>query len=212
MHFSFLFLLLGMLLSSASCCPDACDCRKEVIDPPETTPLVPPPTSNSMREAGREARSTTPAEPLQTNSCHPSTTTQVPQTFAEQHPQEGSSSTELWPQEASTSTELRPQESSPISNSPAFYDAVILEPEDHIVHHNRRDGWVYLWTLPPSGPYLTFLGVLHIGLVATGMALIVASACLLCRLNQAMEQAAHEPMQEGNRTKSGRRQRFSDKL
>ncbi|XP_064186288.1 leucine-rich repeat-containing protein 15 [Anguilla rostrata] len=105
-----------------------------------------------------------------------------------------------------TSTEDRPLEDGLGKESQAFYEVVVLQPEYSIVHNNRLNGWVYLWTLPPSGPYITFLVVFHVLLVATCVALIAGSLWVLYRLNQAMERVAEGTVREKkNRSASGRK-------
>uniref|UniRef100_A0A8C8K7Y6 LRRCT domain-containing protein n=1 Tax=Oncorhynchus tshawytscha TaxID=74940 RepID=A0A8C8K7Y6_ONCTS len=71
--------------------------------------------------------------------------------------------------------------------SPPFHDRLVFENGLEFVHNNRLKGWVYLWTLQPNGAYVGFLMALHILLVATGVALILAAMYGMYRLHQATE-------------------------
>ncbi|KAM9479581.1 uncharacterized protein ACWYII_006706 [Salvelinus alpinus] len=71
--------------------------------------------------------------------------------------------------------------------SPPFHDRLVFENGLEFVHNIRLKGWVYLWTLPPNGAYVGFLMALHILLVATGVALILAAMYGMYRLHQATE-------------------------
>lgn len=70
------------------------------------------------------------------------------------------------------------------NNDLAFYDTTVLGNEPQIVHNNHYNGWVYLWTVPSTGPYSGFMMALYMVLLVTGVVLIVASLYALYQLHK----------------------------
>ncbi|XP_048831821.1 platelet glycoprotein V-like isoform X1 [Brienomyrus brachyistius] len=95
----------------------------------------------------------------------------------------------------SPSMDLVPQSTTEdsLSYSPSytFYDTVILAAEPDIVHNSHLNGLVFLWTLPTSGTYSTFLISLQILLITMGAALIVAGVCIFQYVRSFTEKFNH---------------------
>ncbi|KAJ7993521.1 hypothetical protein DPEC_G00273270 [Dallia pectoralis] len=67
-----------------------------------------------------------------------------------------------------------------------FHSWLVMENRPEFVHNNRLKGWTYMWTLSPNQAYVGFLMALHIVLMASGVALILAAIYGMYRLNKAI--------------------------
>uniref|UniRef100_A0A672QDU0 Si:ch211-117l17.7 n=1 Tax=Sinocyclocheilus grahami TaxID=75366 RepID=A0A672QDU0_SINGR len=97
-------------------------------------------------------------------------------------------------------------------NDLAFYDTIVLENEPEIVHNNHYNGWVYLWTVPSTGPYSGFMMALYIVLSVTGVVLIAASLYVLFQLHKMMWVLGKVTMGDNQRLMARRVRSFKVKL
>ncbi|XP_039524672.1 platelet glycoprotein V isoform X1 [Pimephales promelas] len=98
------------------------------------------------------------------------------------------------------------------NNDLAFYEKIVLENGPDIVHNNHYGGWVYLWTVPSTGPFSGFMTALYIVLLVTGVVLIAATWYALYRLHKVMWMLQKVTMGGNQRIMARRVRSFKVKL
>ncbi|XP_028818107.1 platelet glycoprotein V-like [Denticeps clupeoides] len=149
---------------------------------------VPCPTSPAVRVTTSQGSVATPVHNPTSVTSSPHWTTSTLAAISNHSPDTPTAHTSS----SAFSDHLRPTPTSPppLSNAEIstryFSSKLVLESGPDIIHNNHLGGWVYLWSVPASGPYREFLLTLHVVLLLAGAALILASVFALVRLHQAL--------------------------
>lgn len=159
---------------------------------PEWTTVVTTPATTSKLTTQKQTTPKLSTPKLTTSSAHTTTPSAAPTTTSTLPVTTAAAVTTPVPTSSSTTPTPITTDAAPVTSPAEIFSHVLVVLDDgpEIVHYNRRGDWVYLWTVPPSGPYGDFLMTLYVMSLVVGVALLLGGMCQFYRLSRAMQTLA----------------------